>query len=108
MRSIRRLIIVLAELMQVVSLVVWTLGCAWAGSHLAVLALDQGYVPQPWTKDSVVTAGIIAGGVVGFAISATAAAIVFAFAQIELNTRDIARYYVERRKSEAAITRAMK
>ena len=108
MRSVRRLVIVLAELLQIVSIVIWTLGGTWAGGRLAALAIEYRYLPSTWPTDNLFHAGLIAGGIVGFAISATAAAVVFAFAQIELNTRDIARYYIERRKSEAAITRAMK
>ena len=108
MRSLRRLFIVMAELMQVVSLLAWTIGGAWAGGRLAAVAIDYGYVAGTWPRDGILNAGLVAGGVVGFAISATAAAVVFAFAQIELNTRDIARYYIERRKTEAAITRAIK
>jgi hypothetical protein len=101
------MMIVLAELMQLVSLVAWTTGGAWAGGRLAGMAIDLGY-PALGSNENVLTAGHVVGGVVGFALSATAAAVVFAFAQIELNTRDIARYYVERRKTEAAIERAMK
>ena len=108
MRSLRRLFIVMAEVMQVVSILAWTIGGIWAGGRLADFAIDHGYVAKAWPRDDVFNAGLVAGGVVGFAISATAAAIVFAFAQIELNTREVARYYIERRKSEAAITRAMK
>jgi hypothetical protein len=102
------MIIVLAEFMQVVSVIVWTFGGAWVGRCLNDVAIDHGYLATGWPKDNLQAAAYIAGGVVGFAISATGAAIVFAFAQIELNTRDIARYYIERRKSEAAIARAMK
>ena len=108
MRSFRRLFIVMAEVMQVVSILAWTIGGIWAGGRLADVAINYGYVARSWPRDDVFNAGLVAGGVVGFAISATAAAIVFAFAQIELNTRDVARYYIERRKSEAAIARAMK
>ena len=102
MRSFRRLFIVMAEVMQVVSILAWTIGGIWAGGRLADFAIDYGYVAKTWPRDDVFNAGLVAGGVVGFAISATAAAIVFAFAQIELNTRDVARYYIERRKSEMA------
>lgn len=108
MRSLRRLIIVLAELMQVVSLAAWTGGGAWVGARLTRMAIDYRYAPSSWPLDTLVNTGIAAGGLAGFAIAATAAAVVFALAQIELNTRDIARYYIERRRSEAAIMRAMK
>jgi hypothetical protein len=108
MRPLRRLIIIVAEWMQVISLLAWTIGAAWAGGHLANMAIDQGYIAKAWPTEIVLNTGIVIGAVLGFAISSTAAAIVFSFAQIELNTRDIARYYVERRKTEAAIERAMK
>jgi len=108
MRSMRRMIIVLAQVMQVLSILVCTLAGAWAGSYLADLAATQGYLRADWPADNLQIGGYILGGLVGFAISATGAAFVFALAQIELNTRDVSRYYIERRKSEAAITRAMK
>jgi len=108
MRSMRRVVIVLAELMQVVSLLAWTFGGAWMGGYLFDFAVEHGYLATALANDNLRIAAHITGGIVGFAVAATGAAIVFAFAQIELNTRDIARYYIERRRSEAAITRAMK
>ena len=108
MRSLRRSIIVLAELMQVFSLFLWTAGGAWGGARLARLAFEYDYLRNTLPLDSVINVGAVLGGVAGFAISATAAALVFAFAQIEANTREVARYYAERRKSEAAIDRVMK
>lgn len=108
MRSMRRMFIVLAELMQVVSVLVWTVGGAWVGRYFIDIAVAQRYFAGSWPQDNLQITAYSVGGLVGFAISATGAAIVFALAQIELNSREVARYYVERRKSEAAITRAMK
>jgi len=104
MRSMRRVVIVLAELLQVVSLLAWTFGGAWIGGYLIGFAVDHGYLATAFANENL----RIAAHIAGFAVAATGAAIVFAFAQIELNTREIARYYIERRRSEAAIMRAMK
>ena len=71
------------------------------------MAIDSEYVARNIPEDTILNAGIVGGAFVGFAIAATAAALVFAFAQIEINTREMARYYVARRRSEAAIQRAM-
>ena len=46
MRSLRRLFIVMAELMQVVSILAWTIGGTWAGGRLADFAIDYGYVAR--------------------------------------------------------------
>jgi hypothetical protein len=107
MRPLRKLIIGLAEMMQVVSLLVWTIGGAWGGARAVTVAVDAGYFHNVIPLESGQTVGIVLGGLVGFAISATAAAVVFAFAQIEANTREVARYYSERRKAEAAIAHGM-
>ena len=107
MRSFRRFFIVLAELVQVFSLLLWTIGGAWGGARVARVAFDYGYL---WNlpQDNALHVGMVLGGLIGFVISATAAAIVFAFAQIELNTRVVARYYAERTKTERAIDRVVK
>ena len=108
MRSFRRFFIILAELMQVCSLLLWTIGGAWGGARVARIAFDYGYLQNLLPLDSALNAGVVLGGLIGFVISATAAAIVFAFAQIELNTRAVARYYAERTKTERAIDRVVK
>ena len=107
MRPFRRFIIVIAELMQVFSLLLWTAGGIWGGSRAARIVLDSGYLRDFLTADNAPVVGAVVGGLAGLVISATAAAIVFSFAQIEVNTREVARYYMERRKSEAMINRAI-
>ena len=108
MRSLRRLIIALAELVQVLSLLLWTIGGAWGGGRVARIIFDYGYLRNTLPLDSAINAGLVLGGIVGFVLSATAAALVFAFAQIEVNTREVARYYEKRRKSETVIDRVVK
>ncbi len=108
MRSLRRLIIVLAEIVQVFSLILWTVGGGWAGARGARIAFDYGHLTDILPLDRAIDAGMALGAFVGFVISATVAALVFAFAQIEVNTRELARYYMDRRKNQAAIDRAMK
>ena len=108
MRSLRRLIIVLAEIVQVFSLILWTVGGGWAGARGAQIAFDYGHLTDILPLARAIDVGMALGAFIGFVISATAAALVFAFAQIEVNTREVAHYYMDRRKNQAAIDRAMK
>ena len=43
MRSFRRLFIILAEITQIVSLIVWTVGGTWAGARAARIAVEYDY-----------------------------------------------------------------
>jgi len=108
MRSFRRLFIILAEITQIVSLIVWTVGGTWAGARATRVALEYGYFRDLLPSQTALNVGAAIGGLIGFAAAATAAAVVFAFAQIEVNTREIARYYAERRRHEAAIDKAVR
>jgi hypothetical protein len=67
----------------------------------------QSFLTTNFPPETLFDAGRVLGGIVGFAIAATGAAVVFAIAQIEINAREVGRYYADRRKSEAAIERAM-
>ena len=108
MRPLRRFIIALAEILQVLSLLLWTSGGAWGGMRAARIAFEYGYLRNTAiTLETATDAGLVLGGLIGFVLSVTAAALVFTFAQIEVNTREVARYYMERRKSEAAINRVV-
>lgn len=79
----RRFIIGLAELLQVVCIIVVTLGGAAAGLGAATLMADH----MGRSADTIGDIGMVAGGVVGFVISVTTAAILFALAETARNTR---------------------
>ncbi len=79
----RRFIIGLAELLQIICIVVVTLGGAAAGLGAATLLADH----MGRSADTIGNIGMVAGGAVGFVISVTIAAILFAFAETARNTR---------------------
>lgn len=79
----RRFVIGLAELLQVLCIVAMTLGGAAAGLGAATLMADH----MGRSAETIGDIGMAAGGLVGFVVSVTVAAILFAFAETARNTR---------------------
>lgn len=90
MTSFRRFVIVIAEVMQILSMLVVTLYGGVIGAYSgSVFGLSTGVRIEGLGEVASVggVVGFCMGALVGFFLSATAAAILFAFVQIERNTR---------------------
>jgi hypothetical protein len=104
MRPLRRLIIVVTELALLPFVIVCVAAGAWLGTWVAPSLAEKIHVTG--APRAIIEAAPFAGAFAGFMVSMIAAAAIVALAQIERNTFDVARYYRERRKIEAAIDRA--
>ncbi len=104
MRPIRRLIIVITELALLPFVAVCVAAGAWFGTWFAPTLAER--VHFTGAPRAIIEAAPFAGAIAGFIVSMIIAAAVVALAQIERNTWEVARYYRERRKIEAAIDRA--
>jgi hypothetical protein len=104
MRPLRRLIIVVTELALVPFVIVCVATGAWLGTWAAPTLAEK--IRVTGAPRAIIEAGPFAGALAGFIVSMIVAAAVVALAQIERNTFEVARYYRERRKIEAAIDRA--
>ena len=91
MRSFRRFVIGLAEVIQIISMIAFTLLCGVVGgAYGTMLGLDFGnlqFANQGATSTGALL-GFGAGALVGFTTSATVAAFLFVLAEIAMNTRD--------------------
>ena len=94
MTSFRRFVIVIAEAMQVLSMVICTLlggifGAASGAFRSAIFVSSSNInidgVGQVASTGAVI--GVCIGAIAGFVVSSTVASIVFCFVQIERNTR---------------------
>jgi hypothetical protein len=95
MSAFRRLVIGVAEVVQVISIVVVTLGGGMLGRSLMVMYSLRPFTAQQVQSGQVTVAGsvpmlgFIIGATIGFCLAATAAAILFTLAEIASNTRQI-------------------
>jgi hypothetical protein len=87
MRKFRRFIIALVQVLQILSIIVATLGGGWLGWQIQQ-AMDygsSGIEIAGWPAAEIVVP--LLGGIIGLYLSAVGAALVFLLAEIAANTR---------------------
>jgi hypothetical protein len=93
MRRVRKTVIAFVELLQIVSILFWTVCGIELGIRIGKImggGMTMPGVPPMHDTSSMEMAGGWIGGFAGFALSATAAAVVFALSQIEANSHSAA------------------